>query len=428
MSNGKSCGWIIFAIFLCTVINYIDRVNISIAAPDMIKEYGWSTTSLGIVFSSFFWGYFLLQMPMGWLADKYGGRKILFGSSVSWAVFTLFSAFPSNITVLSAVRAALGAGEAANFPAQASFIGKYLPKHLFSRIQGFNLSAMPVGGLVATPIAVYAMTTWGWRSVFYIFAGLSLLWGVWWMWLTKRAGMTDEAPPVAEAGTLQPASSQDAASEGIFEHPMKQLEVWGSSLVWYSGAYIFYFFLMWLPTYFVKARGLSNAEMAQVVTITWAVLFVMMNVAGYLVDIVRKKSKHNIFWRRMILAGALVWASIFIFLLQYAQTSKEAVILICIAFVGLSFQWPVAFALPIDYAPKKSGVITAFMNVWGQVAGILAPLITGYVITGGQWDKAFLVTAVFALLGAILVAFTSRYSTGVKPAQPKPQNTVSSTN
>jgi ACS family glucarate transporter-like MFS transporter len=111
----------------------------------------------------------------------------------------------------------------------------------------------------------------------------------------------------------------------------------------------------------------------------------------------------------------LIWASVFIYFLQYARTSRQAVALICVAFMGLAFQWPVAWALPIEYTPKKSGIITAFMNVWGQVAGIVAPLITGYVIMGGNWSKAFVATAMFALMGAILVGVTSRYSTGVKP-------------
>jgi len=414
--KGKAYGWIIFAIFLCTVVNYVDRVNISIAAPEMIKEYGWSTSKLGVVFSSFFWGYLILQLPMGWLADKFGGRRILFGSAISWALFTVLTAFPSNIFGLSTVRAALGAGEAANFPAQASFIGRFLPKRLVSRIQAFNLSAMTVGALAATPLAVYAMTHWGWRSVFYLFAGLSLLWGMWWMWLTRRAGMTDDAH--RESTSSESPRAVDLEREAIFENPLRKLEVWGSSLVWYSGAYVFYFFLMWLPTYFVKARGLSPKEMASVVTITWTVLFVMMNVAGYIVDRVRQRCVHNIFWRRMILVGALVWASVCIYFLQFATSSRQAVVLICVGFVGLAFQWPVAWALPIEYAPKKSGMITAFMNVWGQVAGIVAPLVTGFVISDGNWGKAFLATAIFALMGAILVGVTSRYSTGVKSPVP----------
>src|ERR1039458_8693831 len=99
-------SWIVvLAIFLGTMINYLDRVNISVTAPIMSTEYGWNTANLGIIFSSFFWGYFLLQLPGGWLADRYGGGRLLFGSSLLWTIFTFLTAFPSNLIVLSGVRA-----------------------------------------------------------------------------------------------------------------------------------------------------------------------------------------------------------------------------------------------------------------------------------------------------------------------------------
>ncbi len=401
---------VIVAIFLCTMVNYLDRVNISVTAPMMSKEYGWDTTRLGIVFSSFFWGYFLLQLPGGWLADRYGGRRILFGSSLLWAVFTFLTAFPSNLLGLSAVRAGLGAAEAPNFPALTPFIARHLPKHLVSRILGFNFSAIALGPFVGTPFAAFCVIHWGWRSVFYTFAGMSLIWAVLWIWVTNRAGMTDatgaEAEPDAAAGTGQ----------AIFEKPFSKLEVWGSSVAWYCTSYVFYFFVLWLPTYFMKVRGMSAAEMAGFATVPWLVLFITMNVAGYFVDIVKQRSKHSIFWRRMIFAGGFAWSAVFLFPLQHATTSTEAVALICIAFLGLGWTWPVAFALPIEYAPAKAGVVTGFMNSWGQIAGISAPIITGAVIAGGTWGMAFFITAAVSLLGTVLVAGTSHYSTGAPPS------------
>src|SRR5215218_3596114 len=101
-------GVLVVVIFLCTLVNYIDRVNISVTAPAMIEEYGWDSKSLGVVFSSFFWGYLLLQMPSGWLVDRFGGRRIMFGSTVLWAAFTALTALPRSIAGLSVVRALLG--------------------------------------------------------------------------------------------------------------------------------------------------------------------------------------------------------------------------------------------------------------------------------------------------------------------------------
>jgi MFS family permease len=406
-SNNIRGSIVVFAIFLCTLINYIDRVNISVTAPLMIKEYGWSTTSLGVVFSSFFWGYFLLQIPAGWLADKIGGRRMLVGSTILWSIFTFLTSVPGNILALTGVRAALGASEAVNYPAQTSFIARHMPRAPFSRIQGFNSSAISLGVVLATPLAVFCMTQWGWRSVFYIFAALSLLWAVFWVLVTRWAGMTDGAPAVVDSGKVT-----ETVPQGIFENPLAELEVWGSSMAWYSNSYVFYFFMMWLPTYFMRARGMSMAEMAGLATVPYLILFCMINIAGYVVELIKKKSTHSIFWRRMIFAVAFVWCAIAVFPLQYVETSREAVVLISLAFVGLSFTYPIAFALPIEYAPRRAGVVMGFMNSWGQVAGILAPIITGAVIADGHWERAFLITAAFSLLGALLVALTSHYSTG----------------
>jgi fucose permease len=170
---------------------------------------------------------------------------------------------------------------------------------------------------------------------------------------------------------------------------------------------------MWLPTYFIKARGLSVQDMAIFSTIPWACLFVAMNVMGYLVDWVKNNVKHNIFWRRMILAVGLAWTAIFVFLMQGATTAGTAVIYLCIAFVGLATSWPVAWALPIDYAGPKAGIVAGFMNSWGQVAGITTPLIIGYLIAGGQWENAFYYAAAAAIVGTLVIVFTGKYSTGV---------------
>jgi ACS family glucarate transporter-like MFS transporter len=242
-----------------------------------------------------------------------------------------------------------------------------------------------------------------------MFAGLSLLWAILWFCSTRATGMTDRAALAPPAK----GTTETKATDGIFEHPLRKAEVWGSCLAWGCNGYVFYFFLFWLPTYFVRARGMSVGEMAGFATIPWLVLFIAMNFAGWAVDVIKRRSRHSIFWRRMVYAGAFVWAAVFIYPLQNVQTSREAVVLICVAFLGLGWTWPVASVLPIEYSPPKAGVITGFMQAWNQIAGIIAPLITGAVIAGGNWGGAFLVAAAMALLGALLVTVPSRYSTGV---------------
>jgi ACS family glucarate transporter-like MFS transporter len=402
---------LVVLLFLCTIVNYMDRVNISITAPLMVKEYGWDTKDLGFVFSSFFWGYFLLQIPMGWLADKIGARRLITGSTISWAAFTALTPFVGNLGVLAGVRAGLGAGEAALFPAQTSFVARFLPRNFICRIQAFNQSAISLGPLIATPFAAWIMTQWGWRNVFYVLAVITVGWTVLWSLMTKR--LRDHPALEAQSGG---AAADEKKPEPIFEKPFRSVEVWGASVVWFNVCVVFYFFLMWLPTYFIKARGLSVQEMAIFSTIPWACLFVAMNIMGYLVDWVKNNVKHNIFWRRMILAAGMAWTAVFVFLMQTAATAPIAVTYLCIAFVGLATSWPVAWALPIDYAGPKAGVVAGFMNSWGQLAGITTPLIIGYLIAGGKWGNAFWYAAGASIVGTVLIGFTSRYATGVTEA------------
>jgi MFS family permease len=411
--KGVAAWGVVIGIFLTTVVCFMDRVNISVTAPLMIKEYGWNTKSLGVVFSAFFWGYFLLQLPVGWLADKFGARKLLGISMASWGIFSILTPMPSNVYGLSAVRAGLGVSEAPLMPAQASFVARHLPRRMVSRIQAFNLSAIAVGPLVATPLAAYFMIHYGWRSVFYVCAVISFLMCAYWMYVTKKARMMDE---VFHQHT-QDAPTEKKVVLAIFDKPLKHIEVWGSSIQAACNSYVFTFIVLWLPTYFIKARGMSVEEMAIFSTVPWIVLFVMMNVAGFIVDWVKNNIEHSIFWRRMILVAGYLWCAAFIVMIQNVQTSKQALMYICTAFVGLAFTWPVGFSLPIEYAGLRAGVITGFLNCWGQGASIIQPLITGYVAATNNWSQAFGWAAGFSLGGAIVVLVTSKYNTGVKDSK-----------
>ncbi|MDR3564275.1 MAG: MFS transporter [Negativicutes bacterium] len=418
--KGLAAWGVVVGIFISTTVCFMDRVNISVAAPMMIKEYGWDAKSLGYVFSAFFWGYFLCQMPVGWIADKFGPRKFLGISIGSWGVLSILSALPSNLYALIAVRAGLGIAEAPTMPAQASFIARHLPRCMVGRIQALNLSAIAVGPLVATPFAAYMMTHYGWRSVFYACAVISFVFAAYWMYVTKKAKMTDDVFLQKDQG----ATSENKVVSAIFEKPLRKLEVWGASAQAACNSYVFTFLVLWLPMYFVSGRGMPIEEMAIFSTIPWAVLFVMMNVAGFIVDWVKNNTKHNIFWRRMILVAGYLWCATFIVMIQNVQTSTQALLYICTAFVGLAFTWPVGFSLPIEYGGQNAGFITGFMNCFGQFASIIQPLITGHAASTNDWGRAFWWAAVFSLAGAIVVLVTSKYNTGTSDTASNPPTTA----
>jgi MFS family permease len=135
---------------------------------------------------------------------------------------------------------------------------------------------------------------------------------------------------------------------------------------------------------------------------------------GYIVDLIKTKTKHHIFWRRILFSVALAWSAVFVLLMQTASTPIMAVIYLCVAFVALGSSWPICWVLPIEYGGPKAGLVGGLMNSWGQLAGILTPLITGYLVSGGEWERAFWFAAAAAFVGAIVLAGTSNYNTGVK--------------
>jgi nitrate/nitrite transporter NarK len=165
---------------------------------------------------------------------------------------------------------------------------------------------------------------------------------------------------------------------------------------------------------------MSIEDMAIFGTLPWAFLLVTCLAWGVIADVIKAKIKHHVFWRRIVFSVALVWSGIFILLMPTASTSIEAVIYLCIAFIGFGSGWAICWALPIEYAGAQAGLVSGFMNCWGQLAGILVPLIIGYLVSDGHWDHAFWFTAGMTFVGAIVLAGTSRYNTGVKQAETAP--------
>ena len=141
--------------FLSNLICYMDRVNISVTAPVIMKEFGWNEAALGVILSSFFWGYTLLQIPGGWLADRFGGKRILSMGVLWWSLFTMLTPLARSVGGMTAMRALMGIGEGVNFPSVQSMTAKWIPAGERSRVSGFTLSGVSVGNIIAFPLAAF---------------------------------------------------------------------------------------------------------------------------------------------------------------------------------------------------------------------------------------------------------------------------------
>ena len=289
--------------FAAVFISYIDRTNISVAAIAMKEQFGWTETVKGLVLSSFFIGYLLLQVVSGWLANKYGGKILLGVAVVAWSLFTALtpSAAMLSLGTLVAARIALGLGEAAVFPASINMIGRWVPVASRSRAVAMLMSGISLGTLVALPVTGWLVRDYGWPVPFYVFGVVGLLWAVLWFALVGGGrGVADTA--TAEQRIIP------------WRVLLRTPAVWAIITNHFCHNWTLYVLLAWLPSYFKATFGVSLANAGLLSAAPWLVSFLMVNTAGSLADhmlarglsatVVRKLMQFVGCWPRSIPASA----------------------------------------------------------------------------------------------------------------------------
>lgn len=402
-------------IFLNTLIVYFDRVNISFVAPTMMKHYGWDMGIMGIVMSMFGVGYILTQLPGGLFADKFGGKKVLAAGSLGWSIFTFLTPFGKTPGFLYMVRALLGLSEGVCFPAATSILSRWLPRTWRARITGLNLSGIAAGPLIATPLTVWIMSTWGWKAVFFAYGTLGFTWMVVWVLYSKdnprqhKRVSNQELEEIATGQVMK-------AGETISGSPARSRAVWGLAVSYLCFTYPYWLFLNWLPTYLVQARGFTIMKMGFYASLPWLAAFISMNASGWISDGLVKRGLSTGKARRVLIYTCVPAMAVCLLLASQAKNAYLAIALIALTtmFAGLNF--PSFWSLPIDMNPQKAGFISGIMNTGSAIAGILAPGVTGYVAMKLGWAFALGLAAAMAIISVIVLYFTAPKAAAPKAA------------
>jgi len=393
-------------IFANTLIVYFDRVNISIVAPIMMKYFEWDMGVMGIVMSMFGAGYIISQIPGGYLSDKFGGRRVLGWGSFLWSFFTLVTPFCNTPLQMYSARALLGLGEGVNFPAETSVLARWLPRAVRARFQGLNLSGIGMGPLIATPLTVWIMEIWGWKAVFYFFAGLGFLWTFGWLAYSKENPADHRSVSAEELKEIETGQIAEAGTT-LETAPMRSGSVWGLAIAYFGFTYTYWVFINWLPTYLVTERGFTTIKMGFLASLPWLSAFISMNLAGWISDIMVKKGMPTGKARRVLIYIGLPCMALCLWFTTQATDAYVAVALLTVTmfFSGLNF--PSFWSLPMDMNPKRAGVIAGMMNTGSALAAILAPGITGYVALFMGWTAALSVGSGLAVMSVLIVYFTA---------------------
>jgi MFS family permease len=376
---------------LMVFINYIDRGNFGTAAPLIKDELHLSASSVGILTSAFFWSYTPCQLLAGWLTERFSPYRVLAVGLALWSLATAASGLVTGFAALLVLRTLLGLGESAAFPCSSKLIGKHLAQHQMGWANSMVLLGTSLGPAFGVFFGGILMAHLGWRPSFLMFGLASLLWLIPWILTTQRSPAARAADAALDAGDPRAPS---------FAEIVRQRDAWGAGLGHFCLNYAFYFVVSWLPLYLVKARGFSMTEMATISGEIYLVYAASIAVLGWLSDrLIAAGKPVELVRKGFIATGFLIVAASF--MVTAVSDAQIAVAFLFVAGFGFGFIGPSNYAMGQTLAgPHAAGKWMGFQNCVGNVAGIVCPLITGWIVDQtGSFSSAFVVAAAVALAG-----------------------------
>jgi ACS family D-galactonate transporter-like MFS transporter len=387
MTSRARGQWILLSLLVVSVtINYIDRGNLSIAASRLSGELQIGPEKIGLLLSSFFWTYAAMQIVSGWLIDRFSVYWIFAGGFFIWSAATALTGLAGGFATIFALRLLLGMGESVSYPAYSKIIAQGFTEENRGLANGLIDLGSKGGPAIGLMLGGY-----GWRPLFVSVGLISLLWLIPWAWVARRA-MRPTGDSVALSGLEVGPGLLEIAS---------QRSAWGTFLCLFCGNYVWYFLLTWLPWYLVRERHYSEAAMGRFGSMAfWAVGLASL-ISGWISDRLVEHGGSPTFVRKMFAAGGLTGAIVIVAvpLLQSQSTSLYVLIFACISFgCYSSHPWLISQTLA---GPAAAGRWSGMQNAIGNLAGVVAPWLTGHIVQDkGHFIYAFAVVSVMLGLGA----------------------------
>jgi ACS family glucarate transporter-like MFS transporter len=387
---------ILLLLFLLSLVNYIDRVNISITAPVMMPELGWDTAWFGVVFSAFVAGYAAFMIPSGLLADTRSPKRLLAVACFGWSLFTLLTPLGQQSFVLMLMlRFLVGAFEAISLPAATVINSRWVPKHELGIAQMISLSGIYAGQLIAYPISTWIIKNFSWRAVFYFNAVAGFLWIALWLW--KGADRPAEAERAQEE---KPSEKMKVPIGALLGTPA----VVALSLAYFFWAYGLAMVVAWLPTYLVNARGFTMQQMGWVGMLPVAGGLIGVLGGGVMSDWLIKRGVSKAWARKGVPAAMMACSAPFLAVAATLESPMHAVFALAV-FQLLTTLGLVAFwSIPVEMNARLAGSIASIMNFGGNFGGFFSPMVAGYIVTQtNDWSLPFYTAAAGCLLGALIL-------------------------
>ena len=387
------------------LVNYFDRVNLSVSRDALEATFGISAVTFGWLSGAYNWTYMLLQLPSGLLLDRFGVRRVGIISTVIWSVACFATAISTGVAGLFGSRFLLGIGEAPTFPGNSKAIGYWFPQHERSLATAMFDSAAKFSSAIGIPLLGILLFYFGWRLNFAATGFISLAYFALFYFFYHNPSEDDllsasERDFIARGGA-QPEDRGRAAKGAPLTYLLQKRKVWGLCLGFASYNYTFYFLLTWLPSYLSTALHIDLLHSALYTSVPWTFATLTdLAVGGWLVDWLIQRGANSVRVRQTVLVGGTAFGLGILGAAQ-AHSAASALFWISMSIGGLSAASPVGWSIPSLIAPRESvGTLGGILNLCNQLAGIAAPVVTGYVVQATHsFSGAFIAASVFLLIG-----------------------------
>ncbi len=377
------------------VICYAHRGALSVATPFMIKELKLSTAVTGVLLSAFFWLYSFMQMPAGWLVDRFGVKRAYAYGFIIWSLASICTGFAGSLFALVILRMLLGVGQAVAFPASARAVANWFQNRERGTVTAGYLTGVRVGQALITALGAYFLVSYSWKLFFFVTGLVPLIWLLPWYGFLGR---WEKKPDEPLTPTLTPADKKSESFSASLSL-LKDRTVFGIFLGFFAYDYVWFVFINWLPGYLVLERKFTNAEMGVYSSVPYLAMSVIILLSGAASDLLIRRGFSEIRVRKTFIVVGLV-IGLLIIPAGIVEDKIMAVWLLTISLCGLGICSPNTWTLTQAVCSKaRVGTVSGIQNFGGNLGGILAPALTGYVAHTQSFSLALTIAGALLIIG-----------------------------
>ncbi|MBV8575767.1 MAG: MFS transporter, partial [Acetobacteraceae bacterium] len=404
----KQRWFIVLMCFLAVAINYIDRANLGVAVPLIQKEFGIDPALMGLILSGFFWTYALMQLPGGWLIDRFGARLTYTAATLIMCIATIATGLVRGVASMFACRMLLGAGEAFCYPVNAKVTALWFRRSERGFATGIWASGSRVGSALSIPLVAFIISLLGWRAAFFITGAIGLVWMFLWYALYRDPSDHPAVTPAELAELQQDYGVKQGAQSIRWMDLFRYRAIWGMMIGFFCLNFVIYFFTTWFPAYLTESRGFSLSKLGTLGLLPGFFAVPAGWLGGFASDWLYKQGWSLTAARKTCLVGGMLTSSV-VALAALTPSDMAAIWLLALSYAGLAFAGANVWTLPGDIAPTPAHVasIGGIQNFASNIAGILLTTFTGLMvsITKGSFLIPLLTAGAISVIGAASYLF-----------------------